>query len=139
MNRCSFSAADLARIKRAVERVRAQVGVTEDVPRAALLRALLHRGLDLAETREITGASLIDGEAPTNIEFRIIASDGDRLTRLRRRLHAERPFSAFPALAKIERALILFALADVEMPAAFARFSRDVLASRIGRGDRGRS
>ena len=139
MNRCSFSGADLARIARAVERVRVQVGVTEDVPRAALLRALLQRGLDLAETREITGVSLVDGEAPTSVEFRITTTARDRLTRLRRRLHAERPFSAFPALAKIERALILFALADVEMPAPFARFSREVLASRLARSGQGRA
>lgn len=139
MNQCNFSAADLARIDRVVERVRAQVGATEDVPRTALLRALLQRGLDLAETREITGASLMGGKPPASIEFRISATALDRLARLRARLHAEKPFSAPPALANLERALILLALADVETPAAFARFSREVLALRLPRGGQRRS
>ena len=140
MTRCRFCAADLARIERLSRRVRTQVITVQpasgDIPRSAVLRALLRKGLDLADTREITGAHLSRDVPTVEIEFSLSARDSKRLATLQRALGARFPHSPKPAMARIARAILLMALVDAETRANLPSFARAVLDARLSRIER---
>lgn len=125
---CRFSATDLHRIKRLALRVRRGAGARRDIPRAALLRALVSQGLDLAETREITGDPHTI-ERLSIVDYRIAITDLDRLHRLQKRLEDRCPCSPKPALSSIQQAIIRMAISEAETQASFPRFLRAVLAT----------
>ncbi len=120
-----------------VTRVRAHVGRSKDVTRTALVRALLRKGLDLAETREIRLDSLRDEETE-RIEYKVSSSEFERLTNLQKTYQSEFPGTALPALAGLQRAVVRLAIPEVETEATFPAFAQDVLLSRLKRGSRGR-
>jgi hypothetical protein len=127
------------RIKRLALRVRRSAGARRDVPRAALLRALVNQGLDLAETREITG----DPQAPERlsiVDYRIASADLERLHRLQKRLEHRWPYNPKPALSSLQQALIRMALSEAETQASFPRFLGAVFTTlRLKRGDPGQT
>ena len=127
----------MMRLDNLVTRVRAHVGRSKDVTRTALVRALLRKGLDLAETREIRLDSLRDEETE-RIEYKVSSSESERLTNLQKPYQSEFPGTALPALAGLQRAVIRLAIPEVETEATFPAFAQDVLLSRLKRGRRGR-
>jgi len=84
-----------------VARVRAHVGRSKDVTRTALVRALLRKGLDLAETRELKLDSLRD-EGTERIGYKVSSSEFERLTNLQKTYQSEFPGTALPALASLQ-------------------------------------
>ena len=86
------------------------------------------RGLDLAETREITGDPR-PIERLLIIDYRIANADLNRLYRLQKRLEDRCPCSPKPALSSLQQALIKMALSEAETQASFPRFLRAVLST----------
>jgi hypothetical protein len=125
---CRVTATDLLRIKRLAMRVRRGVGARRDIPRAALLRALVNQGLYLAETREIKGDPRTI-ERLLIIDYRIANADLNRLYRLQKRLEDRWPCSPKPTLSRLQQALIKMALSEAEIQASFPRFLRAVLTT----------
>ncbi len=120
-----------------VARVRAHVGPSKDVTRTALVRALLRKGLDLAESRYLNLDSL-QGEETKRIAYKVSYSEFERLTNLQKNYQSEFPGTALPALASLQRAVIRLAIPEAETQAMFPAFAQDVLLSRLKRGSRGR-
>lgn len=127
----------MMRLDNLVTRVRAHVGRSKDVTRTALVRALLRKGLDLAETREIRLDSLRDEETE-RIEYKVSSREFERLTNLQKTYQSEFPGTALPVLAGLQRAVVRLAIPEVETEATFPAFAQDVLLSRLKRGRRGR-
>ena len=125
---CRVTATDLLRIKRLALRARRGAGARRDIPRAALLRALVNQGLDLAETREITGDPRTI-ERLSIVDYRIANADLNRLYRPQKRLEDRCPCSPKPALSSLQQALIKMALSEAETQASFPRFLRAVLST----------
>ena len=125
---CRFSDTDLHRIQRLALRVCKGSGASRDIPRAVLLRVLASQGLDLAETREITGDPSTH-ERLVIVRYRIASADLDRLSHLQKRLKERYPGSLKPALSSLQHALIGMALSEAETLASFPRFLRAVLTT----------
>ena len=124
MNKCRLSAADLGWIARLTRRVSAQIGA-DDITRSVMLRALLHKGLSLSQTREVTGEYLSHAEPAKNISFKLTAEHMEQLKSLLGRIQAQQPSSG-ATLKNIQRPILRMALAEVEKKASFLAFSKAV-------------
>lgn len=132
---CLVRAYEIARIDRLVMRARKQDGVWHEVKRPAVARALIRKGIELAQTRSFELGSR-QNEPMSRIDFRLSASELEQLTTLQKRYQEEYPCTALPTLSSVQRALILLALEEVETQASFPSFACDVLASRWERARR---
>jgi hypothetical protein len=130
---CGLSLDDVEHISRLVVRVRVHVGVREDIPRAAVVRALLRKGLDLEQTRTL---SIESGrcEAVFRLQYMVSAGELRRLTELQGRYQAAAPLSAKLPLTSLQRSLFRLAFVEAETMASFPGFAKDVIASRLKRG-----
>ena len=136
---CRFSDTDMHRIQRLALRVCKGSGARRVPPRAVLLRVLASQGLDLAETREITGDPS-NRERSLIVFYRIASADFDRLPGLQKHLKESYPSSPKPALSSLQHALIGMALSEAETLASFPRFLRAVLTTEsLKRGSLARS
>jgi hypothetical protein len=130
---CGLSLDDVDRVSRLVARVRVHAGIREDVPRAAVVRSLLRKGLDLEATR----ALLIESgryEAAFRLQHVVSVDELRRLTELQGRYQAAAPLSSKLALTSLQRSLFRLAFAEAETTVSFPGFAEDVLASRLKRG-----
>jgi hypothetical protein len=132
---CRLSVIDLQRINRLAVRARLGAGARREIPRAALLRALVNQGLDLTETRAITGDPRTL-ERLSVVDYRISHADLTRLHYLQKQLKDRWPCSPKPALSSLQQALIRMALSEAETQASFPRFLRAVLTTlSVKRGE----
>lgn len=114
---CRLDRGEVARIDLLAGRVRAQLGASpHKVPRAALLRALLLNGLDIAEARGLAPAPL-HGLA-VRVQYVLGAVELDRLARFRR---ARWSRSTEPPTEKLQGAIVRLALPGAETSESFAR------------------
>ena len=124
VTKCRLSAVDLDQIERLTKRVSTEIGA-DILTRSVMLRALLRKGLNLAETREITGDGLSYVEPAENISFRIEAEVMKQLASLLARIREQRP-NCGATLKNIQRPILRMALSQVETRASFFAFSQTV-------------
>lgn len=122
---CQVDRAVAGRIDRLAKRLRAQLGVSVQLlPRAAMLRALLLRGLDTAEPQGL----LIPSTPPrfaTRYEFALTAIEIDRVERFRASRWSR---STHPPMERLLGALARRALPLAELDVGFAK---EALASLL--------
>ncbi len=124
---CRLDRGEVARIDKLAAEVRMQLGASpHKVPRAAVLRALLLNGLDIAEARGIAPAPL-QGFA-VRVQYVLGAVELDRLARFRR---ARWSRSTEPPTEKLQGAIVRLALPSAETSESFAR---EVFAALLPRG-----
>jgi hypothetical protein len=124
---CRLERGEVLRIDQLAGSVRAQLGETpHKVPRAAVLRALLLNGLDIAEARGIAPAPL-HGLA-VRVQYVLGAVELDRLARFRL---ARWSRSTAPPTEKLQGAIVRLALPGAETSESFAR---EVFAALLPRG-----
>jgi hypothetical protein len=113
---CRLDRGEVARIDKLAERVRAQLGASpHKISRAAVLRALLLNGLDIAEARGIAPAPF-QGLA-VRVQYVLGAVELDRLARFRR---ARWSRSTDPPTEKLQGAIVRLALPGAETSESFA-------------------
>ena len=130
---CRLSLDDFERLSRLVARVRVYGGIRQYVPRTAVVRSLLRKGLELEATRSL----LIESgrcEAAFRLQYFASADELRRLTELQGRYQAAAPLSAKLALTSLQRSLFRLAFTEAETIARFPGFAQDVLISRLKRG-----
>lgn len=103
-----------------------------------MVRALLSKGLDLAETREITGKALSHAEEAITVSFVLPVKERARLEGLLLRIEEQRPHSS-ATLTNLQRPLLLMALTEVSTRACFPSFRQAVLLFLSSRSTRPRS
>jgi hypothetical protein len=114
---CYLARADVPRIERLAVRVRLQLQESpERVSQAAVLRALLLKGLDLAEAAGLALAA-IEGDA-SRLEYLVRPIEFDRLELFRQ---AHWLPSKQPSLERLQGAFIRLALPLAETSQSFAR------------------
>jgi len=114
---CQLERGEVARIYKLAAEVRAQLGASpHKVPRAAVLRALLVTGLDIAEARGIAPAPLQG--LTVRVQYVLGPVELDRLARFR---GARWSRSTEPPPEKLQGALVRLALPSAETSESFAR------------------
>ena len=126
MIRTRFPSTEIHKIERLAERVSERINV-ERISGADMVQALLLKGLELAETREIKRDCFSGSEPGDEIRFTLIDEDSVRFDRLLDREKKKWPkFRTSPA--HMRRSLLRLALAEAATRASFPAFSEAVLA-----------
>lgn len=129
---CRISVTDLHAIEHFAKRISKQLAEKE-IPLPLLVQALIHKGLDLADTHELEPDHLASTDQARTLRFAVTDED---CARLEHHLKRFREHAASCSLPQVHRATLRLGLREAARSASFPAFCQVVLLALLSRSPR---